>query len=265
MDSSTTIQFSHANGIPAGTYTRLFQALQPHRVEAVHAYGIGDFPLDNNWRNLVPELIHHIESHQQAPVIGLGHSLGGVLTYWAALARPDLFRAIIVMDPPFISWQMGAFLRLGRAIGLLDRTFPLLKLALVRKHRFADRAEARAYWGGKKFFQQFHPDSFEGYVQTALVDHPREDGLVLTIPREVEAAVFREMPYTHNWQAPKVPFYYLYPGNNEIDRFAMAQNRRRFPKTTFYDVEGSHMFPLEYPDETGALLRQIIAKVMEAA
>ena len=35
-------------------------------------------------------------------VIGVGHSLGGVLTLYAAIRRPDLFRALVFIDPVFL-------------------------------------------------------------------------------------------------------------------------------------------------------------------
>ena len=35
-------------------------------------------------------------------IVGIGHSLGGVTTMYAALQRPDLFRALVFIDPVFL-------------------------------------------------------------------------------------------------------------------------------------------------------------------
>ena len=86
---SQTIFFAHANGFPSATYAKLFDALAPdYRVRHLGQHGHDPrFPVDDNWNNLVDELILHLEQGDE-PVWGVGHSLGGVLHYHAALRRP---------------------------------------------------------------------------------------------------------------------------------------------------------------------------------
>jgi predicted alpha/beta hydrolase family esterase len=50
------------------------------------------FPVDDNWHNLVDELIHHLEQ-QPEPVWGVGHSLGGVLHLHAACVAQSCIAA----------------------------------------------------------------------------------------------------------------------------------------------------------------------------
>lgn len=258
MAAPLSIQFSHANGIPAGTYDPLFDQLAPHTIHAVPAYGTADISLESNWRDLVPELIKHIESHGNYPVIGLGHSLGGVLTFWAAQERPDLFRAVIVMDPPLLSRQARLAIRMANALGLKNQLNGLVKQALNRKSEFKDLAEARAYWGAKRFFANFHPDSFEAYLKYALKPHGENSGLTLSIPKELEANVFALMPHRHRFQLPGIPFFYLYPPDDQVDLWMIPQNRKHFPDATFIEMPGGHMFPLERPTETAKQLKEIL-------
>ena len=82
---SQQIFFAHANGFPSGTYGKLFAALAPefqvtHLEQHAHD---PRFPADDNWYNLVDELIHHLQQ-QAEPVWGVGHSFGGVLHLHAA-------------------------------------------------------------------------------------------------------------------------------------------------------------------------------------
>lgn len=88
-----SVFFAHANGFPSATYGKLFTVLAPeYQVQHLDQHGHDPrFPVNDNWSNLVDELIHHLESAQQ-PVWGVGHSLGGVLHYHAALQRPELYQ-----------------------------------------------------------------------------------------------------------------------------------------------------------------------------
>ena len=46
-------------------------------------------------------LIDYVERNAGgSAIIGIGHSLGGILTFLAAYRRPELFKGIIMLDPP---------------------------------------------------------------------------------------------------------------------------------------------------------------------
>ena len=56
------------------------------------------YPPTEGWPHLVDQWIDSIHE----PVYGVGHSLGGYLNYLAAVRRPELFRAIVLLDAPII-------------------------------------------------------------------------------------------------------------------------------------------------------------------
>lgn len=68
---SQQIFFAHANGFPSGTYGKLFAALAPeYQVTHLQQHAHDPrFPADDNWYNLVDELIHHLKQ-QPEPVWG---------------------------------------------------------------------------------------------------------------------------------------------------------------------------------------------------
>ena len=98
------IHFAHANGFPAQSYQYFLEQLHPHPVSYVNVLGEGEYRLRypwDGWSLFGKEIVEAIERQHDEPVIGLGHSLGGVAVFHAARMRPDLFRKVIILDPPF--------------------------------------------------------------------------------------------------------------------------------------------------------------------
>jgi pimeloyl-ACP methyl ester carboxylesterase len=136
-----SVFFAHANGFPSATYGKLFAALAPdYRVQHLEQHGHDPrFPVNDNWSNLVDELIHHLEANQQ-PIWGVGHSLGGVLHYHAALLRPELYRGVVMLDSPVLTLADKMVIRAAKRFGFIDRITPAGR-TLGRREEFLDLAE----------------------------------------------------------------------------------------------------------------------------
>ncbi|RMG70693.1 MAG: alpha/beta hydrolase [Bacteroidetes bacterium] len=253
------IQFSHANGIPAATYQQLLQQLDPHQIQAIPAFGLGEYSAERGWAPLVQELIADIETHGQGPVIGLGHSLGAVLTLRAARLRPDLFSALILMDPPLFGWTKRLVIGMVRGLGLSGRAIPIARGAKRRRDHFASREEARAYWSQRSFFQRFHPQCFEDYLQAGLVEAPG-GGFTLRIPTQVEYDIFRHTPVRIGRPPAGIPITLLVPETEGVshprETAALARRLRAEVRT----LPGGHMFPVEQPDATARVLHELLPK-----
>lgn len=256
-----TIQFSHANGMPAPVYEPLLALLAPHKVHYLPVLGETAPPVGRDWSPLVDELIRTLEQRGGEPVVGLGHSLGAVVTLMAGRRRPDLFRRIIMLDPPLLPWRIRRlFLPLSWAgPALFKRWFPLAKGALRRRDRFDHREEAHAYWAPKSFFQSFDPACFEAYVQHALVDDG-QGGLTLRIPRETEAQIFATTPARLPQASAYIPTDYFYAiGRGAILRpHEIQEHQRRYPHIRFHAVDGGHMFPVEQPQATAERILSLV-------
>ncbi|HCG1023238.1 TPA: alpha/beta hydrolase [Pseudomonas aeruginosa] len=122
---SQSVFFAHANGFPSATCAKLFEALAPeYRVDHLEMHGHDPrFPVNDNWDNLVDELLHHLASLEQ-PVWGVGHSLGGVLHYHAALRRPELYRGVVMLDSPVLTLADRLVIRAAKRFGFIDRITP---------------------------------------------------------------------------------------------------------------------------------------------
>src|SRR5947209_7531958 len=118
------IQFSHANGFPALSYTKILSLLEDQfEIQYIEMLGHNPkFPVSDNWQSQVHELIDALDSQNSKqvnskiihskPVIGLGHSLGGAITFFAAIERPDLFQCIVLLDTPIFSFHRAKMVQL---------------------------------------------------------------------------------------------------------------------------------------------------------
>lgn len=251
------IQFSHANGMPAKSYAHFFQQFgASYSFQYVEAMGLGNSTF-THWRAFSQELIQDIESHGQTPVIGMGHSLGALVTLWAAMERPELFSRVIMMDPPYLSKKIRRFIRWARLLGLGERIIPIARKANKRRDQFNSIEEARAYWSPKPFFKTFDPNCFEDYLSHSLVE--KEDGgYELRIPKKLETRVFGTSPYKLDYQKGVVPVHWLVPEKSVIGQEGFEEHQKLYSDISFIRVKGSHMFPLEHPKETANLLTQLI-------
>jgi pimeloyl-ACP methyl ester carboxylesterase len=245
------LHFAHANGIPTATYKPLLDHLsQYYQVSSIAMLGHDPkYPVTNNWVHLQKQLIHSIETQNSGPVIGVGHSLGGALTLMAAVERPDLFKAVVILDVPTFSRLESLLVLTAKALGLMDSITPAKKSRTRRTH-WPDRETAKQYFESRRLFSNFHPDCLQNYVDHALVTVDEE--VTLAYDLDVELAVYRTIPHKMvlGRNSLKVAMGVLVGKSTDTVRknqYLRMKNRVGF---TGKRVEGSHMFPLEFPIET---------------
>ncbi|VXD01599.1 Alpha/beta hydrolase [Pseudomonas sp. 8Z] len=254
---SSPIFFAHANGFPSATYSKLFAELAPdYRVLHLEQHGHDPaFPVDDNWNNLVDELLHHLRALDE-PVWGVGHSLGGVLHYHAALRCPELYRGVVMLDSPVLTFADRLVIRMAKRFGLIDRITPAGR-TLGRREAFVDLAEAREYFAGKSLFRRFDPDCLEAYVRHGL--KPAEQGLRLRFDPATEISIYRSVPHTAPGAVRQlvVPLAMVRGRDSRVVLPHHARALRQLPHAQYHQLPGGHMFPLEFPQDTAALLRKL--------
>lgn len=264
--SKPVIHFAHANGVPSACYHKLLQALSPsYDVRPLPLLGTDPrFPVDDNWHSLTEQVAASIREKADAPVIGMGHSLGGLCTFMAAHRYPELFRAVVIMDPPVINGPGAITFGLMKKLGLADRVTPAGKSSGRREH-WSSREEARASLGRKKFFQAWDPDCFEDYLHFGLTDD--EQGVRLTIPAATEVQIFRTTPHdSWRYRSPlKMPGVLLSGASSEFKGTGFAERLARHHALKHVQVEGGHMFPLEKPLLTAEVVQRELQALEQAA
>ena len=256
------LQFSHANGFPAGCYAAMFRGLEPrYRIGAIEAFGTDPrYPVTDGWPMLVRQLIDALERERGGePVIGVGHSLGAYLTFLAAAQRPDLFRAIVMLDAPVISALKGRLLGGAKRIGIVDRVTPA-GATRDRRAEWASREEAKAHFRSRKLYRGFTDECLDDYVRHALV--LREDRYRLKIDPAIEYQIYRTIPHDMHAQLRRLQVPAGFIGGMRSDilrRVGMAPMRGRvFLKRR---VPGGHLFPFEHPAETAAAIAGLLGEL----
>jgi pimeloyl-ACP methyl ester carboxylesterase len=258
----TTLHFSHANGFPAACYRKLFSYLErDFEIRYVNTIGHDPrHPVTDSWPHLVSELIEHVERRGE-PVLGVGHSLGGYLTALAALKRPALFRAIVLLDSPILDRWRGTVFGMVKRFGLADRLTPA-GLTRDRRTAWASPDEAYAHFRSKRAFRDFDPECLRDYV--TLGTRPGPEGVSLAFDPAIEYRIYRTFPHD---LARELPRLHVPAGvvcgreSSESRRMGLATTRRHFRVVR---VPGGHLFPFEHPEEAAGAIREM-AETLTAA
>lgn len=260
------IHFAHANGVPSKVYQKLFDLLSDE-YDVIYVPLLGPdkrYPIDNHWYSLTQQVIDSIVRQSQGrKVIGLGHSLGSVLTFQAALQRPELFKQILMIDPPMIMGKEALALHIAKILKLkmVDAMSPA-GLSKRRRDHWESREQAAELLRPKGFYKNFDEDCFQAYIDYALMDDLERGGVELTISRDDEVQIFRTNPSLW-WlpQAkPKIPVQLLIAEQGPFLPRKFPQMVEKKFGAPFKVVSGSHMFPLEKPDETVEIIKMMLAE-----
>jgi pimeloyl-ACP methyl ester carboxylesterase len=233
----------------------MFSHLQRFSLSWIDAIGMDPrYPPTEGWPHLVEELISKLESIGE-PVFGAGHSLGGYLNYLAAVRRPELFRAIVLLDAPIIGTFRGSMLGATKRLGIVDRVTPA-GATRDRRSTWDSRDEAKAHFRSRKLFARFAPECLEDYVRHGLVEEGGK--LRLKIDPQIEYQIYRTIPHDMMRHLPKlrVPAFFLGGADSEVVRRIRLAGMR--PKFRLRKVPGGHLFPFEHPRESARSIAQAL-------
>ena len=152
------IHFAHANAYPPGSYEQMMQPLLANYkvigLEQRPLWKDSQASLLKNWNLLADDLITFFDQQGLRNVIGMGHSMGGVVSILAAQRRPDLFSKLVLIDPVIFPTKLGFFSQLI-PFALRKRMIPIAKLAAKRRDLWPDQKTVFNSFRTKKVFKQF--------------------------------------------------------------------------------------------------------------
>lgn len=253
------LHFLHANGYPPACYAPLFELLKTR----YHVFGMllrplwdGSKPEDlDDWHPLFEDLIQFLAStplNEERPVVGVGHSIGGIVTLRAALQDPDKFRALILLDPVLFVPSFLATWNITRALGLGNKFHPKIKSALKRRRFFDDLDMLFEGYRSREVFKYMSDEGLRAYIEG--ITKPREGGgFELVYSPEWEARIYltglRDFDLWRDLPKLKVPTLII--RGAETDTFlgkAADLVKKKNPRIQVRTLENStHILPLEYP------------------
>lgn len=262
------LHFLHANGYPPPCYKAFLELLQTQ----YHVFGMYLRPLwkDSNpndirdWKPLSDDLLQFLVS-QPGAVIGVGHSIGAVVTLRAALREPGKFRALVLIDPVLFVPSFMTYWHVVRMLGLGEKLNPLVVGAKKRRRTFDDLETVFRRYRGRSVFRYMSDENLRQYVEG--ITRKTDSGYELVYSPEWEAQIYRTAMHDFDiWRdLPNLKVPALFIRGAETDTFhenAARLVKRKQPKAWGETLEKStHLLPLERPKEVFEIIQSFLNKI----
>jgi pimeloyl-ACP methyl ester carboxylesterase len=273
------IVFSHGNSFPGGTYTQLTQGLeaQGFKVAVLDRFGHDPrYPVTSNWPHLVQQLAdfatHAMQDHS-GPVYLVGHSLGGFVSLMCASRFPQLggrgVDAVVLLDSPVLGGWKAKALAVAKHTQVVGALSPG-KVSQKRRHQWPDAAATRAHFASKRAFQVWAPQVLDDYIAHGTEDVALPQGgthRALRFDRNVETAIYNTLPHNLDRQLRQHPLTcpVAFVGgtqSSEMKQVGMTMTRKVVQPELHPErlrmIEGTHLFPMERPDETAQVVGEVL-------
>lgn len=260
------IHFTHGNGLCCLAY----EPFLSHLVETydlflydIQGHGNSDAGEQFIGWDKTADALHAIwqdyrEDYGKVSSIGLGHSLGGVMTLLRASRYPDDFSRLCLLDPVFLSPFMIMGSRLKELFGL-EQKRPLAEQARRRRNSWPNEEIAYKFFRLQYFFKSWDASSLQAYIKHGL--ERRGDDLKLKCPPDLEASIFDSVP-KQLWPAINklnTKTHILY--GSKTYPFIQESIARAKRKNSFIDTEqvrGDHCFVQTNPSEISEKVQKLI-------
>ncbi len=253
-----TAHIAHATGFCAGLYSPLAKILSSRlRVVGMdyRGHGMTHAPADpqtlKNWDTFADDLDLFF-GRLGNPVIAMGHSLGAVTSMMLAAKRPDLVKALILIDPTIMTQSLNMALFLAQKLGL-TKIFPIVSGAARRNPIWPDKSTIMKTYSGRAPFNKWSNGFLESYLDHGFEE--LKDGKVkLRCEPAWESRCFATCP-AGAWKIPsllKIPVLIIYGAESDV---FLEKCARKFkvecPWVKLQKIDGvGHFVPMEKPRQT---------------
>jgi len=184
------LHFLHANGYPPECYTPLLELLK----REYRVFGMLLRPLwpDSNpgdiqdWQPFSGDLLRFLSSRATAPVIGVGHSMGAIVTLRAALQDPGKFRSLVLIDPVLFPPRRLITWNIIRAMGMGNKLHPKIAGSLKRRRTLDDLNTVFRGYRNREVFRYMSDENLRIYIEG--ITKPKNGGHELVYSPEWECA-----------------------------------------------------------------------------
>ncbi len=262
------LHFLHANGYPPECYKPLLELFKTQ----YHVSGMLLRPLwpgskledINDWHPLSDDLLRFLSESKTAPVIGVGHSIGGIVTLRAALREPERFKALILLDPVLFPPYFIALWNIARQLGLGHRVLPMITASLKRRRDFDDLDLIFRGYRSRDIFRYFTDNNLRAYI-SGITKPKAGGGFELVYTPEWEShiyytGVWRDMELWRDLKNLHVPTLIIRGAETDTFWESAAQGiKRKQAKVRIEVVDRStHLVPLERPQEVFDIIQSFL-------
>lgn len=257
------VLLSHATGFHAHCFEPMAAVLGTgHRCMGLDHRGYGDAegvdPTDLRWTGYGLDALaaarHLSAACDGAPVVGIGHSMGGASLLMAAEQEPGLFRALFVFEP--IVFPPPDPSRQGPPS-------PLAGGARKRRDRFPSFQAALENFTAKPPMSSFDPAAREAYVRHGFAPTPDGEVTLKCLP-EHEARTYETGATSGMFEKlgrVSVPVWVMSgaPAEHQPSSFA-GRVADELPHSTYVQWDDmGHFGPLEHPQRIAAFVARTVA------
>jgi pimeloyl-ACP methyl ester carboxylesterase len=264
------LHFLHANGYPPECYTPLLELLKTE----YHVFGMllrplweGAQPSElQSWHPLSEDLNRFLATHNKEQVIGVGHSIGAVVTLRAALLDPARFKALVLIDPVLFTPVRLALWKLVKSLGLGDRVHPLIVGAKKRRRNFDDLESVFKRYRKRSVFRYFSDENLMTYIEG--ITRKTSTGFELVYSPEWETQIYRTGLQDFDlWRGlPTLNVPTLFIRGAETDTFLESAEKlvkQKQPKVRIEALpKSTHLLPLERPKEVFEIMQNFLNEVV---
>jgi len=258
-----TIHFAHANGYPPESYRQLLSPLtSDYKVLGMlqrPLWDNSDYNEIKNWHQLADDMIQFFDEQSLKGVVGVGHSLGAIVSVLAASKRPDLFKKLILIEPVIFPKLMTAVNHL-MPMSLRKKYVPVAKVALKRKDHWSTEQEIFDSYRKKKIFALLSDASIWDWIKAGIVPH-KEGGVTLRFTKQWEAHIYATVTNVLDaLDKLTVPFYIMRGAKTNVisDKMWIKLNRKYPTERLIEYKNATHLLPLELQETVANDILRII-------
>jgi len=195
------------------------------------------------------------------PFIGVGHSMGGVLTLLAAAKYPGLFKRIVLLDPVLFNTEIIIAQHLMRSTGVWKKS-ALVRSVSRRTASWPTKQEMLKELQSKQLYSNWHPDALSAFADYAT--HTDGNGHIkLSCAPKWEGSIFGSYP-KGLWRAVRkvnIPVDILIAEKSYSFIPRAAKKAARINSNIQWHTFGKrHCFPMEEPEAAAKFIEQLLTK-----